>query len=409
MAFKLLELIQHVAAAADAAAFAAEHPPVLVDAPALERLIAPSSITETEAGMVSPASVLVFPLDPALGDELLIGSSAPAQIVLDRPRVSVRHATLARRPGGTWVLTDLGSTQGTHLDGRKLPPNFPAPLTPGAKIELAKIQLQLLDPAEVFRRLEPLARSRRQRPPLAEGANLVARCDPLAAVLLPPNVPVTIGRSRSQAELVLPHPNVSRAHARLTRVGDQVRVEDLGSSNGTYVGSTRVPQSGYLIHPGEEPLHLGPFEVRVLVMEGESEDLSAAFETRRFDQTRRDQGGGVLKGQLDVLPLRQLVQAVELNQRSGTIQLEEGTLVFVLGRPAWARFRGEQGEGALLKMLDVGEGSFRFTPREDEEETPDAPDADAVIEASFTKVLLEWTRSRDEGGSARTRPTSRRQ
>ena len=42
-------------------------------------------------------------------------------------------------------------------------------------------------------------------------------------------------------------------------------------------------------------------------------------------------------------------------------------------------------------------------------EAPDAPDADAVIEASFTKVLLEWTRSRDEGGSARTRPTSRRQ
>ena len=407
MAYKLLELIQHVAAAQDAEAFAREHPPVLVDAPALERLIAPSSLTETEAGMVSPASVLVFPLDPALGDELLIGSAPPAQIVIDRPRVSVRHATLARRLGGTWALTDLGSSQGTHLDGRKLPPSFPAPLTPGATIELAKVQLQLLDAAEVFRRLEPLARSRRKRPPLAAGANLVARCDPLAAVLLPPNVSVTIGRSRSQAELVLPHPNVSRAHARLTRIGDQVRVEDLGSSNGTYVGATRVPKSGYLIHPGEEPLLLGPFEVRVLVLEGQSEDLSAAFETRRFDQTRRDQAG-VLKGQLDVLPLRQLVQAVELNQRSGTIQLEEGTLVFVLGRPAWARYQGEQGEGALLRMLDVGEGSFRFTPREDDEETPAAPGQGAVIESSFTKVLLEWTRSRDEGGAAKTRPTSRR-
>lgn len=408
MAFKLLELIQHVAAAQDAAAFAREHPPVLVDAPALERLISPSSITETEAGMVSPASVLVFPLDPALGDELLIGSAPPAQIVLNQPRISVRHATLARRPGGTWVLTDLGSTQGTHLDGRRLPANFPTLLTPGAKIELAKVQLQLLDPAEVFRQLEPLARSRRARPPLAEGANLVARCDPLAAVLLQPGVPITIGRSRSQADLVLPHPNVSRAHARLTRVGGQVRVEDLGSSNGTFVGATRVPKSGYMIHPGEEPLLLGPFEVRVLVIEPEAEDLRAAFETRRFDQTRRDQGGGVLTGTLDVLPLRQLVQAVELNQRSGTIQLEEGTLVFVLGRPTWARYRGEQGEGALLRMLDEGEGSFRFTPREDDEETPAAPGSQALIESSFTKVLLEWTRNRDEGGSAKTRPTSRR-
>ena len=46
---------------------------------------------------------------------------------------------------------------------------------------------------------------------------------------------MVIGRAADQCELVVPHPTVSRRHARLTLNGDALQVEDLGSTNGTAV------------------------------------------------------------------------------------------------------------------------------------------------------------------------------
>jgi pSer/pThr/pTyr-binding forkhead associated (FHA) protein len=49
-----------------------------------------------------------------------------------------------------------------------------------------------------------------------------------------------LGRSRSQADLVLDDPNVSRQHAAIERVGDTWVLADLGSTNGCYVEGQRV-------------------------------------------------------------------------------------------------------------------------------------------------------------------------
>lgn len=49
-----------------------------------------------------------------------------------------------------------------------------------------------------------------------------------------------LGRSKSQADLVLDDPNVSRQHAAIERVGDAWVLADLGSTNGCYVDGQRV-------------------------------------------------------------------------------------------------------------------------------------------------------------------------
>lgn len=49
-----------------------------------------------------------------------------------------------------------------------------------------------------------------------------------------------LGRSKSQADLVLDDPNVSRQHAAIERVGDQWVLADLGSTNGCYIDGQRV-------------------------------------------------------------------------------------------------------------------------------------------------------------------------
>jgi pSer/pThr/pTyr-binding forkhead associated (FHA) protein len=49
-----------------------------------------------------------------------------------------------------------------------------------------------------------------------------------------------IGRSKSQADLVLEDPNVSRQHAAIERAGNEWVLADLGSTNGCYVDGQRV-------------------------------------------------------------------------------------------------------------------------------------------------------------------------
>jgi predicted component of type VI protein secretion system len=48
-----------------------------------------------------------------------IGRGRASDVVLDDPNVSRQHAEIRPR-GGSWVITDLGSTNGSQLNGRRL-------------------------------------------------------------------------------------------------------------------------------------------------------------------------------------------------------------------------------------------------------------------------------------------------
>jgi ABC transport system ATP-binding/permease protein len=64
----------------------------------------------------------------------------------------------------------------------------------------------------------------------------------------PVKFPMVIGRNQ-RCDVVLDHPTVSAFHARLNRDAGNVSIEDLQSSNGTYVGDAPI-QKTYL-HPGD--------------------------------------------------------------------------------------------------------------------------------------------------------------
>jgi predicted component of type VI protein secretion system len=72
-------------------------------------------------------------------------------------------------------------------------------------------------------------------------------------------VPVTIGRSR-QAGLVVTHPMVSRRHCELYIVNGMLRVRDLGSLNGVFVGGKRVVDAPL---PPQTEFSIGPLTLRV--------------------------------------------------------------------------------------------------------------------------------------------------
>jgi hypothetical protein len=64
-----------------------------------------------------------------------LGRSREADIVLDDANVSRKHAEV-RPSGGSWIVRDLGSTNGVKVNGRRLAPTQPQSIKPGDVIEL---------------------------------------------------------------------------------------------------------------------------------------------------------------------------------------------------------------------------------------------------------------------------------
>jgi pSer/pThr/pTyr-binding forkhead associated (FHA) protein len=98
---------------------------------------------------------------------------------------------------------------------------------------------------EAARAPEPSRRERKAKPPakrrgspthvlVVEGSNAGQRAELEAA-------PILIGRG-TDAAIRLDDDYVSTRHARIAASGDQWFVEDLGSTNGTYIGTVRINQ-----------------------------------------------------------------------------------------------------------------------------------------------------------------------
>jgi pSer/pThr/pTyr-binding forkhead associated (FHA) protein len=86
-------------------------------------------------------------------------------------------------------------------------------------------------------RRQPKQRARKGAPThvlVVDGANRGDRADLSAA-------PILIGRG-NDAAIRLDDDYVSTRHARIAASGDQWFVEDLGSTNGTYIGTVRISQ-----------------------------------------------------------------------------------------------------------------------------------------------------------------------
>ena len=67
-----------------------------------------------------------------------LGRSRQCEVMVDDPNVSRAHAEV-RPHGRSWVLTDLGSTNGTRLNGRRIA--RPETLEPGDELELGTTTL----------------------------------------------------------------------------------------------------------------------------------------------------------------------------------------------------------------------------------------------------------------------------
>lgn len=151
--------------------------------------------------------------DGGAREGVLIGRGREADVALRDPSVSRRHALLMHSAAG-WFLEDLGSTNGTWVEGVRLAPHEPAPLREGARVAFGSVDLRL------------------------EEGRLVPDAVPEA----PRPERLVIGRG-AECDVVIRHPGVSRRHCVLERRDDGWWLRDEESANGTLVNGVRTAET----------------------------------------------------------------------------------------------------------------------------------------------------------------------
>lgn len=186
----------------------------------------------------SAAGPRMYPVDTAV----TIGRALDNAIVVDDIDVSRRHASITPTPQGLFYV-DLGSANGSRINGREVEPRVPVPVRPGDVITIADVTLSLGDSNGAPRPPAPPVIQQRPAatvlaPPPQAFLDVTTRAGTREYVLEAPEL--TLGRERDNA-IVVPEDVVSRHHLVLRRTGDTYVATDLGTTNGISIGGARVP------------------------------------------------------------------------------------------------------------------------------------------------------------------------
>jgi hypothetical protein len=236
-------------------------------------------------------------------------------------------------------------------------------------------------------------------------ANLFMVHYPESPVLIPSNGKATIGRADNNA-IVLTEPRVSRHHAQVEWQDFQKNFIffDLGSANGTYLNSQKLPP---LI---PQPMHdwdkiriaSTVFTVRFVddpsVIMNEFKHLRRRVhreitEVIDIEKIKNEKAQPAFSGELEHLGAIELFQMLETGKKTGMLNMKtdvgDGAFSIVAGRIFLAKFNELHGEKAVFEALKSSHGPFEFTPQTDTSYIPQNT-------LEITPLLMEGCRILDE-------------
>lgn len=217
---------------------------------------------------------------------------------------------------------------------------------------------------------------------------------PRPPMWVPRSRPVVIGRC-ADCDLPLNSKKASRRHCEVRYEGDQVIVEDLGSTNGTFLNGeplhgSRVLQAGDRIHIGGVTITYCHVDSELTSGAMENEDEAA--QTVIFDAPHVESSCDALRGDLSQIPASAVLQVLEVGKKTGALGIitDEGSFRVWLdkGRPVHAESSADDGLEAALKICHIAEGRFAFDSGH--------PSPQTTIALSMTELLLESSRRYDE-------------
>jgi pSer/pThr/pTyr-binding forkhead associated (FHA) protein len=207
-----------------------------------------------------------------------------SDVLLMDGTVSRRHAVLTVE-GDLVMVIDVGSTNGTKVNGTRITPNHPTPVSLGSTIQFGNSVLTLPTLGVGAASAEPTISVQVEAPPAAvtEDQTLIAappvvnaQPEPVPGEVAPPlaeDAPVawlkpnggtavealirpgtvSIGRRAGNTVVILGDPYVSGRHAEVYCDNSGCYLTDVGSTNGTVVNGTRLePGVRQLLLDGDE-------------------------------------------------------------------------------------------------------------------------------------------------------------
>jgi ABC transport system ATP-binding/permease protein len=156
--------------------------------------------------------------------QITIGRASSCTHLIDKPTVSAQHALLEVLTGGEMRVRDLNSRNGTYLNSYT------------NRVSSDFVHVQRSDKLLLGRTEVPISAILAQ--PVSGRQAQPQEIENISTKMC--GQTIIFGRDPN-AECTIPHPTVSFRHAQLSRVGSEFFIEDLGSTNGTFVNGRRMP------------------------------------------------------------------------------------------------------------------------------------------------------------------------
>jgi hypothetical protein len=209
---------------------------------------------------------------------------------------------------------------------------------------------------------------------------------------------VVIGRS-SELDMVLVEDMVSRRHARITTYGQEIFIEDFGSTNGTFVNGEKITKARLkegdrilvgtniikLVHR-DDASEAGGADMRI----GEPMDRAAAGRTTGATLT------GSISGLIEEVPLPDLLQLFSTSKKSGVLVIHKDNdiaQVFLSdGRVRFAMINDDRDVDpykAFYRIIGWDHGTFSL-------EHPSDETFEEEIDESIESLMMEGMRILDE-------------
>lgn len=189
----------------------------------------------------------------------VLGRGSDCEIRIDSKMISRRHVSI-HVSGQAVTITDLGSRNGIQVGGRSIPPQQPYRLKAGENFSISDFTFDVASVAAPSR--QPLQTG-------AGGATMVGmELDVMGALDMPMGMRplnlmgherVAIGRAPDN-QIVFDHPQVSRYHAVIERMGTRSRLLDLHSANGVFVNGSPVDEQAWLAQG--DLIKIGPYQIQ---------------------------------------------------------------------------------------------------------------------------------------------------
>ena len=207
-----------------------------------------------------------------------------------------------------------------------------------------------------------------------------------------PEKQILVGRS-SDLDMVLVEDMVSRKHARIAMQGEQIWIEDLGSTNGTFVNGEKIKRAR--LKEGDRVL-IGTSILKVIAGDAPRDGMDAKRELENVAQARRTSQQRTMSGSIEEVPLPDLLQLFGTSKKSGVLVIrtedDVGRIHLKKGNVAYAIINDlddVQPLKSLYRMLTWQKGLFDLDPPEEREFSNE-------MNASVQELLMEGMRQLDE-------------